>query len=236
MSDLLIVQNVTREQPGLLAQVLRSANVTFDVIDLDKGEDFPPLDDYKALVVLGGPDSANDNTPKMAKELERIKEALNAELPCLGICLGLQTLVKAAGGKVAKGEVKEIGFTDQNNNQNTVEVTSDGKRDQLLANLPDVLNVFQLHGETVELTPSMHLLATSKFCRNQIVKVAKNAYGIQSHFELTPEMLAVWAEQDPDLIPVGGDKLQSEFRTIEQAYTHIGQTLLQNFLRIAKLM
>jgi GMP synthase-like glutamine amidotransferase len=235
MSELLIVQNISREGPGLLEQVLRDENVTFDVVDLDKGQEMPSLDSYKALVVLGGPDSANDDTPKMTTELARIKEGLTAGMPYLGICLGLQILVKAAGGEVVKGEVKEVGFIDPDNNQHTVAVTDQGKTDPLLAGLPEVLDVFQLHGETVALTPEMTVLATDKFCRNQIVRVADKAYGIQSHFELTPEMLAVWAEQDPDLIPIGKDKLLTDFEAISKSYTGIGQTLLRNFLRVAGL-
>ena len=74
------------------------------------------------------------------------------------------------------------------------------------------------------------------FCQNQIIKVADKAYGIQSHFEVTPEMLAVWAEQDPDLIPIGRNKLAADLEAIKQSYTNIGQTLLGNFLRIANLI
>lgn len=236
MNKLLIVQNTSRERPNLLEQVLRDENVTFDVVDLDQGQELPALDGYKALVVLGGPDSANDETQKMTGELARIKEGLDAGLPYLGICLGLQTLVKAAGGQVVKGDVKEAGFIDPDQNQHTVTVTNEGKADPLLADLPEVLNVFQLHGETVELTSDMVVLATGKFCRNQIVRVADKAYGIQSHFELTSEMLTVWAEQDPDLIPIGKDKLLADFKAIEQSYTHNGQTLLRNFLKIANLV
>ncbi len=218
-----------------LEQVLRGENVTFDVFDLDQGQEMPALGSYKALVVLGGPDSANDETTKMTTELARIKESLDAGMPYLGICLGLQTLVKAAGGKVVPGNIKEAGFIDPDNNQHTIAVTNEGKTDPLLAGLPEVLDVFQLHGETVELTPEMTVLATGKFCRNQIVKVASNAYGIQSHFELTPEMLAVWVEQDPDLMPIGKDKLLVDFEAIEQSYTRIGQTLLHNFLELRSL-
>lgn len=236
MSKLLIVQNISREGPGLLEQVLKYENVAFDVVDLDKGQQMPTLDGYKALVVLGGPDSANDDTPKMTAELARIKQALSAGIPYLGICLGLQTLVKAAGGQVVKGEVKEVGFIDPDNNQHTIAVTNSGKSDPLLAGLPEVLDVFQLHGETVKLAPDMMVLATGKFCPNQIVRVADRAYGIQSHFELTPEMLAVWAEQDPDLIPIGKDKLLADFNAISQSYTRTGQTLLRNFLKIAELI
>lgn len=233
--QLLIVQNISREGPGLLEQVLKDENVAFDLVDLDKGQEIPALDNYKALVVLGGPDSANDDTAKMTNELARINDALDAGIPYLGICLGLQTLVKAAGGKVVPGEVKEVGFIDPDNNQHAVAITDDGKTDPLLVGLPEALDVFQLHSETVELTPDMTVLATGKFCRNQIVRVATKAYGIQSHFELTPEMLTAWAEQDPDLIPIGKDKLLTDFEAIKQSYTSIGQTLLRNFLRIAEL-
>lgn len=236
MSDLLVIQNITREGLGLLERILVDANVTFDIVDLDKGQQLPSLDNYKALVVLGGPDSSNDTTQKMINELECIKQALGRGLPYLGICLGMQALVKSAGGKVVPGAVKEIGFIDTDGNQHTVSVTYDGKNDPLLVGLPEKLNVFQLHGETVELTVSMKLLATGKFCKNQIVKVGDKAYGIQSHFELTNEMLTVWAEQDPDLISIGKDNLLQEFKVIKDTYDDIGKTLLSNFLRVAGLV
>jgi GMP synthase (glutamine-hydrolysing) len=233
MSKLLIVQNISREGPGLLENVLLDEKVDFDVVDLDRGEPIPSLEPYKAMVVLGGPDSANDQTEKISNELAATKEALAKEMPYLGICLGLQMLVKAAGGRVVPGEVKEVGFINPDGMQHTVNLTNEGKADQLLQGLDAELDVFQLHSETVELTSSMTVLATGKFCENQIVKVDDKAYGIQSHFELTPKMLAVWAEQDPDLVPIGNDKLQVDFDKIRQSYTITGQTLLRNFLRIA---
>ncbi len=233
MSKLLIIKNVTREGPGLLKRVLEAESVAFDVVDLDKGEELPELSEYQAIVVLGGPDSANDDTVKMTNELAYIQQALDANKPYLGICLGLQMLVKAAGGQVVKGDVKEVGFIDPAGNQHTVHVTEQARGDSLLAGLPPELDVFQLHGETVELTPGMTLLATGKFCRNQIIKVADKAYGIQSHFELTSEVLAVWAAQDPDLVPIGNSKLQADFAAIKESYSNIGETLLRNFLKIA---
>ena len=236
MSELLIVKNITREGPGLLQQVLEEANISFDVVDLDIGEAFPTPTDYKALVVLGGPDSANDTTDKMGRELDQIKVALNAGIPYLGICLGLQTLVKVAGGSIVKAENKEVGFINPDGSQYTVERTEAGKSDPLLAGLNESLDVFQLHGEAVEMTDTMTLLATGKYCQNQIVKVADKAYGIQSHFELTPEMLAVWAANDPDLMPIGNERLQADFEAIKEPYTRIGETLLRNFLGVANLL
>jgi GMP synthase (glutamine-hydrolysing) len=236
MKDVLIVKNIPREGPGLLGELLQEKRISFELIDLEAGDSIPAPIDYKAMVVLGGPDSANDTTPKMIDELEKIKQALDNNTPYLGICLGMQTLVKAAGGKVVKAENKEVGFIDPDGFQYDIQVTEEGKVSPLLAGLPHDLEVFHLHGETVQLTEQMKLLGTGKFCRNQIVQVNPTAYGIQSHFELTPEMLATWAEQDPDLIPLGKEELLANYEAIKANYTNIGRTILQNFLRIAGVL
>ncbi|HEY8999616.1 MAG TPA: type 1 glutamine amidotransferase [Candidatus Saccharimonadales bacterium] len=236
MKKLLIVKNITREGPGLLANVLEAEHISYDVVDLGASAAFPSTADYDAVVVLGGPDSANDQTKKMVKELAEVRHVLDEGKPYLGICLGLQVAVKAGGGKVVPGIVKEIGFHDQNGKQNVVTVTADGVNDPLFRGFEDELCVFQLHGETVELADGMQLLATGEHCRNQIVKLSDKAYGIQSHFELTPEMLSVWAAEDPGLIPLGKAKLLADFDAIKAEYTMVGETLLRNFLRIAGLL
>ena len=96
MADVLIVKNISREGPGILQNILDTEKISYDLIDLDKGQSFPSPAGYKAVVVLGGPDSANDMTPKMTAELARIVEVIDAGIPYMGICLGLQTLVKMA--------------------------------------------------------------------------------------------------------------------------------------------
>src|SRR3954468_16146854 len=96
----LIVKNVTREGPGLLTGLLDHHEIGYDVVDLNRGDALPDPTSYAALVVLGGPDSANDQTAKMATELPAVKKAVEAGMPYLGICLGLQVLVRAMGGKV----------------------------------------------------------------------------------------------------------------------------------------
>ena len=235
MSELLIVKNIPREGPGLLEGLLQEEGLDYDLIDLESGDTIPSPNDYKAMVVLGGPDSANDSTPKMTAELEKIKTALEANIPYLGICLGMQVLVKAAGGEVVKAENKEVGFIDPSGVQYDIQVTDEGKRSPLLVGLPDNLEVFHLHGETVVLTEKMTLLGTGRYCKNQIVQVSPTAYGIQSHFELTPEMLVAWAEQDPDLVPLGKEKLVADYEAIKDNYTAIGRTILSNFLKLAGL-
>ena len=230
---ILIVKNISREGPGIIESLLQEQDINYTVIDLDQGEAFPPPQDYSALVVMGGPDSANDTSEKMRLELQRIKEALSLKIPYLGVCLGLQTLVKAAGGKVVKSPIKEVGFKGPEGKPFIISLTEDGKKDEFFNGLGDNFRVFQLHGETVELTKEMKLLGTGEFCQNQIVKVGANAYGIQCHFELTPEMFEVWLNEDADLLQLDKKQLQTEFNSFLDEYTLIGRKLLQNFLKIA---
>lgn len=230
---ILIVKNITREGPGLLEDVLKKRGIKYSIVDLNQKQIFPPVENYDALVVLGGPDSANDDNSKMDNELTRIREARVANIPYLGICLGLQTLVKASGGKVVKNPVKEIGFRDPENNRFTVELTTAGKRDPLFAGLDHAFKVFHLHYDTVELTKDMVLLATGKFCKNQVVRIGSNAYGTQCHFELTPKMFETWINEDPDLLKLDKKKLWADFESTKKEYIQVGHKLFQNFLKIA---
>jgi len=233
MKKILIVQHVSGEGPGVLEVLLKKKNISFDLVDLEKGEIFPPSNSYGAVIVLGGPDSANDTSPKMKIELEKIKEILRLQIPYLGICLGMQTLVKAAGGEVIKNKVKELGFRDPENNVFCVELTPQGRIDPLLDGLGEKVLIFHLHGETVVLKKGMILLGQGKFCENQIVKVTDKAYGIQGHFELTLEMFENWIQSDPDLVTLNREAMRQDFKKFGQEYARIGFQLFGNFLKIS---
>ncbi len=236
----LIVQNITHEGPGLIARMLEEVAVPYDIVDLSKGEVFPDPTSYKALIVMGGPDSANDMTDKIQAELQQVKRALDANIPYLGICLGLQLAIKANGGKVVKG-VKEIGLRNAEGvpyhvSLTEIALTTSGKKDALFLGLRNDFRVFQLHGETVELLDDMKLLATGRECRNQIVTIQPKAYGIQSHFELTMEMLKEWLTVDEDLSKLDKQHVIDEFASIEEVYTLVGLSIFRNFLHIAGIL
>jgi len=232
----LILRNVPRENPGLIEILLREHSIEYQIVDLTSSTVIEPVENYSAMIVLGGPDSANDLTPKMQKELSLIRKAVQSHLPYLGICLGLQTLVRAMGGTVLKCQTSETGFRDPDNKFFSIKLTEEGKTDPLFKNLSDDFTVFQLHGETVELSPAMTLLATGDLCRNQIVKIGETAYGIQSHFELTDDLLESWIIEDDDLRNLDADQLRSDFEAIKPDYQNTGRQLFSNFLAIAGLI
>ena len=232
----LIIKNITREGPGLIEEVLKKYRIEYQIVDLDKGEEFPDPTKYDALIVLGGPDSANDRTTKMVNELDQVKKAVEADIPYLGICLGLQVLVKAAGGKVVKGETKEIGTRGPDGEYFEIDINPDGALDPFFNGLSPPLNIFHLHGETVKLAGSMTLLATGVFCRNQAVKVGRKAYGLQGHFEVTEPMLKVWLDEDPDLKTIPRKILEDDYKKLKKDLDTSGRKIAENFLRISGLI
>ncbi len=232
--EILIAKNITREGPGLIEEVLQEESLPYRIVDLSQGQAITAQDSFDILVVMGGPDSANDKTQKMQAEIQSVEEAIKSGKPFLGVCLGLQVMVKAMGGEVVKGSAPEIGFRSQSGGFNAINLTIDGKNDPLFTGLGSTFRVFHLHGETVNLTPQMKLLGTGRDVDNQIVRVGTKAYGIQCHFELTGEMLETWLAQDDDLKAQDQGQIRSDFAANRAKYTQVGKKLVRNFLEIAQ--
>lgn len=236
MPRILLIKNIPREGAGLLEDVLLARKITFDIFEAGDGKPFPAAQAYDAVVVFGGPDSANDASEKMQSELIFIRRCLSLKKPYLGICLGMQALVKAAGGSVMESPLKEVGLRDPEGNLFSVQLTRAGRADPLFSGLPDELVVFQLHGETVGLGAEMQLLGTGKHCANQIVRVGPAAYGIQGHLEVDPPILEDWLAQDPDLKTLNAEKLRADFSENYRRFYSDGRRIFENFLGIAKII
>lgn len=133
------------------------------------------------IIALGGPMSVNDEAalPWLADEKRFLREAVQAQRPVLGICLGAQLIASALGAAVRPGTDKEIGWFE-------IEATSDRRED---FRLPERTLVFHWHGETFELPPGAVRLARSAGCENQAFQIGDNVIGLQFHLETTPESL-----------------------------------------------
>ena len=230
------IKNMTHEEAGLFSMFAAREKIPYEIVDLHKGDAFPEVTAGQAVVILGGPDSANDETTKILSELAATRKCLCAGIPCLGVCLGLQLLVKAAGGTVFKNPVKEIGFCDPSGGWFEIKKTVHGEGDAFLEGIPDPCKVFQLHGETVGLVPPMTCLARGRFCENQIVKIQKRVYGIQGHVELSERMFKDWLAADGDLREMNATGLRRDFTAVRQELEQSSETLFKNFLRIAAIL
>lgn len=141
--------------------------------------------EYAAVVVFGGPMSANDDDclAGIGSEIEYTKKVLDSGVPYLGICLGAQILSRALGGTVAPhpDDHVEIGYT-------RVEPTP-GAEDLF----EQSRFFFQWHREGFEVPRGGELLATGTGgFPNQAFRVGDRAYGLQFHPEITLEMIHRW--------------------------------------------
>ena len=187
MRRLLVIQNACCEHLGTLQSMFENDNFEINRLIAVDGDNLSHnLDDYNALVILGGPASVYDNHQYLRDEEKLIKNAIVKDIPILGICLGSQLLVKAIGGEVYKGPKKEIGWYP-------IEITNDGING-IFNGLEKNIMVFQWHGDTYDLPNNAVTLAKSKLYPIQAFRV-RNAIGIQFHLEVSKYMVMDWIEQ-----------------------------------------
>lgn len=187
--QVLVLHHVPFEHLGTISAALDCANIGHAYADLYVEPMAQVLlDSYAGLILMGGPMSANDNADYIRRELQLIEQFLAAGKAVVGICLGAQLIAKAAGARVYRNSVKEIGWAP-------VFWTEAGQRDPLFAGLNQPENVFHWHGETFDLPAGAEWLAYSEACRHQAIRVG-TAYGLQFHLEVTPAMIVDWLGQE----------------------------------------
>lgn len=188
MPRLLVFQHVAHEILGTLDPLLRDAGFRIKYVNFERHPDAEPiLDGYDGLIVLGGPMNVDevDTYPNLNTEVKLIQNAVEQEMPILGICLGSQLLAKALGAKVVKNPEKEIGWYE-------LSPTKGGEKDPLISNFTSVEKIFQWHGDTFVLPKGAELLASSPLCKNQAFKYGDNIYGFQFHLEVDKPMIERW--------------------------------------------
>lgn len=104
MKPLAVITHVDRAAAGLIDAVAEERGHARRVIRPYRGERLPDLDEIRAVIVLGGPQSAYDDHPFLHDEERFLAEAVNADTPVLAICLGAQVLTRALGGTAHLGE------------------------------------------------------------------------------------------------------------------------------------
>jgi GMP synthase (glutamine-hydrolysing) len=191
MKPVCILRNVSHETAGSLESHLAEAGTEVRYFDLfRKTRRRLPLQEAAALVVMGGPMSVHEveQYPFLAAEMNWIQQAVEQQLPMLGICLGSQLLAKAMGAKVYPNQAKEIGWYP-------LEMLPAAAEDPLFAGCRGTETVFQWHGDTFDLPPGAVLLARSALCTHQAFRVGPCAWGLQFHIEMTPDMVDSWLRE-----------------------------------------
>ncbi|OED37605.1 GMP synthase [Chromatiales bacterium (ex Bugula neritina AB1)] len=231
---LLVFQHIDCEHPGSLREFLAADGIDWRAVNLHNGEAIPKLDDYDALWVMGGPMDVWDieECPWLIAEKAAIREWVGVSMkPYLGLCLGHQLLADAMGGTCGPQRPAEIGIMN-------VELTEQGRADALFQGTSAVQPCLQWHSVRVAQEPeNTTVLASSRDCRVQAMRVGTNAWSMQYHVEVEPDTVKNWGEvpayHQALLNSLGADGINVMQQGADenmQVFTRSAETIYKNFM------
>ena len=155
----------------LIARRVRELSVYCEIVPYVSAWDRIRAERPAGLILSGGPDSVcRASSPSLPREV------LDAGIPTLGICYGLQLLAHSLGGRVVSGgERREYGPA-------LVNVRA---ADTLLEGLPPSFQAWMSHGDrVVELPPGFRLTAESGGLVAAAGDEVRKIWGLQFHPEV----------------------------------------------------
>jgi GMP synthase (glutamine-hydrolysing) len=187
-SSLLVLQHIACEPPAAFEDELLSRGFGVTRVELDEGEPLPDWREHPAIVVMGGPMGAYDEAdhPWLVEEKRLLREAVEADIPVWGVCLGAQVLASALGARVYRGEEPEVGVLP-------VHLTSEAADDPVFGGAPSSFPTLQWHGDSFDLPDGAVLLAGSPAYPHQAFRVGRS-YGLQFHIEVPLELATEWGD------------------------------------------
>jgi GMP synthase-like glutamine amidotransferase len=175
-----ILQHVPYEDAGIILDWAAEKGHHPAVNRLFAGDSLPPLQDIGWLVAMGGPMSVHDGAKFgwLSAEKQLIREAINAGIPVIGVCLGAQLAAEALGATVRKAPHREIGWFD-------IEKTEAAARHPWTRELPQTMPAFHWHGETFSLPDGAVPLFRSRVCETQGFVWENRVLALQCHLEIS---------------------------------------------------
>jgi GMP synthase (glutamine-hydrolysing) len=191
----LVVEHEPACPPAHLGTWLIDAGAELDVCRPWAGDEIPGLPGYDGFVVLGGSMNAHDDAthPWLTTVKERVREAVDASLPTLGVCLGHQLIAVALGGTVeVNPRGQQVGLYD-------VGWRPEAGDDDLVSALPPSTRGIQWNIDLVTALPdgAVELAATAED-ELQIARFAPTVWGVQLHPEADEPVVRSWAAGDRD--------------------------------------
>lgn len=164
---------------GTLGPELRDRGYQLDVHSFDhgSGEVPPSLDGAAMLVVMGSPDAAYDETSWIGPEIEYLENAVDTDVPILGVCFGGQLLARVLGGTVTKSQFPEEGLT------------------AVVSARPDLIEPgpwMEFHGDTFVAPTTATVIARNDAGQQAFVQGPH--LGLQFHPEIDVDTFESWAD------------------------------------------
>jgi GMP synthase (glutamine-hydrolysing) len=179
-SQRILILDYGSQYTQLIARRVREIGVYCEIFSWD----FPGAEKFaqtaQGVILSGGPESTTlEDTPYVPDYV------LDANVPVLGICYGMQALTKKLGGTVSESSQREFGFAQVVVKQPS-KLFSDMSDDENKSN-EQRLDVWMSHGDKVTSLPEgfVTLASTDNAEYAAIANEDKKLYGLQFHPEVT---------------------------------------------------
>jgi GMP synthase (glutamine-hydrolysing) len=185
----------------------------------------PPVASFSGIIITGSHDMVTDRHPWSEKTAEWVKQAVESDVPVLGVCYGHQLLAHAMGGVVGDNpKGKAFGTV-------TVRLNPQGRHDVLFNGMPETFAAHVCHSQRVlKLPDGATLLASSEMDRHHAFVIGRRAWGVQFHPEFGGPILRRYIQRSADDLRTQGldvERLLSDIRE-----TPHSEALLRRFQRL----
>jgi GMP synthase-like glutamine amidotransferase len=168
--------------PGLLGEWCAERGIDYYVSHSWHNGSLPDPRDYALIASLGSKLNPRDmHEPVVIAELELMRQAIDADVPVLGLCFGGQMLSAALGGETVRAEHPELGWT-----------TIESDDPELVPEGPWL----EWHFDRFTVPDGATVIARNKHCTQAFVHGPH--LGTQFHPESTIEIVAGWARNDAE--------------------------------------
>ncbi|MED5474552.1 MAG: glutamine-hydrolyzing GMP synthase [Candidatus Neomarinimicrobiota bacterium] len=172
MRNHILIIDFGSQYTQLIARRIRENNVFCEIVPFSVNPDIILDKNPIGLILSGGPSSVyNKDAPKISNNI------MFSEIPILGICYGMQLIIRAHGGRVGNLRKREYGVSELIKNNNS----------KLFHNISPKSQVWMSHGDHMEKCPEKFKIdAISKDkIPSAISSKTKDIYGIQFHPEVS---------------------------------------------------
>jgi GMP synthase (glutamine-hydrolysing) len=187
---ILFVRCDAYETYGVAPAAVTAAGATPLIWDTTQPDgDRPDLDDVSGVILFGSTSNVEhaDERPFIKDVADLTREAVERDVPVLGLCFGAQVLAWALGAEVTRAPVRELGFEP-------IRALPALADDPVLGHYADGDRVFHWHEDTFELPDGATLLATGDDVAHQAYRVGETAWATQFHAEVDAAEVDWWID------------------------------------------
>ena len=184
----LILQHEKATPPGLIAPWLAEQSAVVDTLRIDEDERLVDPRRYDLIISLGSEFAAfDDSIPFVPREALLFEDAIEGDVPILGLCFGGQMLARVLGARVYRSQKSEIGWLPVRTND--PELVGEGPW-------------FQWHFDVFSTPPGADVLAVTDIGPQAFV--SGRSLGLQFHPEVTPAIMEEWVRVYPHELKAEG--------------------------------